>query len=116
MICSLANKHCGKCSKDSIALDNKESNLLLSSLEKGWAIKDKTLLKSLKFKSFKEAIAFIDILAILAEAEGHHPDIHLHHWNKIDITLSTHAIKDLTENDFIIAAKIDQVYKQMIGS
>lgn len=65
--------------------------------------------REFKFKNFKEAIAFINKVADIAESEGHHPDIFLHSWNKVTITLWTHAIKGLFLNDFILAAKIDEI-------
>lgn len=67
--------------------------------------------KEFKFKDFKEALNFVDKVGEIAEHEGHHPDIFLHGWNKVKITLSTHAIKGLSLNDFILAAKIDQLLK-----
>ena len=65
--------------------------------------------RSFDFKDFKEAMNFINKVAELAEAEGHHPDIFLYGYNKVRIILSTHAIKGLSENDFIEAAKIDKI-------
>ena len=59
------------------------------------------------FKDFKEALAFVDKVGTLAEEEGHHPDINLFGFKNVLITLSTHAIGGLSENDFIVAAKID---------
>lgn len=61
------------------------------------------------FKDFKEAIAFVNKVADIAEAEGHHPNILIHSWNKVRIELYTHAIGGLHENDFIIAAKINEL-------
>lgn len=60
------------------------------------------------FKDFKDALVFTDKVGALAESEGHHPDIALS-WGKVGISLSTHAIGGLSENDFILAAKIDQL-------
>lgn len=75
-----------------------------------WSVLDeKEIQKDFKFKNFKEALAFVDKVGELAESEGHHPDINLHNWNKVTITLSTHAIKGLSENDFIMAVKINQL-------
>jgi 4a-hydroxytetrahydrobiopterin dehydratase len=62
-----------------------------------------------EFKDFKEVIAFINKVADIAEAEGHHPDLLLFGWNKLKISLSTHSIDGLSENDFILASKIDQI-------
>ena len=62
--------------------------------------------KEYKFKDFIGAINFVQKVADLAEAEGHHPDIHIH-YNRVMLDLWTHAIGGLSENDFILAAKID---------
>ena len=61
-----------------------------------------------KFKDFKEAMNFVYKVAAIAEEEGHHPDIFIQ-WNKVTLTLWTHAINGLFENDFILAAKIDEL-------
>jgi 4a-hydroxytetrahydrobiopterin dehydratase len=76
----------------------------------GWDAREgKTQLhKHYRFKDFVEAMAFVNALAALAEAEGHHPDFSVH-WNAVDVTLWTHAIGGLSENDFIVAAKLDQL-------
>jgi 4a-hydroxytetrahydrobiopterin dehydratase len=66
------------------------------------------LRREFKFKDFIGAINFVDKVAELAEMEGHHPDIHIH-FNKVMLELSTHAIGGLSENDFIIAAKVDAI-------
>lgn len=63
----------------------------------------------MKFKDFAENIQFVNRIAKLAEKEGHHPDLNIHGWNHLGITLSTHAIAGLSMNDFILAAKIDQL-------
>jgi 4a-hydroxytetrahydrobiopterin dehydratase len=77
---------------------------------KGWKIAETRLEKTLTCLDFKSVIATVNEIAHLAEEEGHHPDMEIHGWNKLTIRLSTHAIKPaggLTENDFILAAKID---------
>ena len=65
------------------------------------------LQKSFEFKDFKEALAFINKVGAIAESEGHHPDIHLVDYKFVNIDLSTHAIGGLSQNDFIVAAKIN---------
>ncbi len=65
--------------------------------------------REFRFKDFKGALAFVDKVGALAEEEGHHPDINLHGFKNVLITLSTHAIGGLSENDFILAAKVDIV-------
>lgn len=78
----------------------------------GWEVlDDKKIRKNYKFKDFKEAMGFVNKVAELAEQEGHHPDILIHGWNKVRLELSTHAIGGLSENDFILAAKIDAIGK-----
>ncbi|OGI85788.1 hypothetical protein A3A01_00640 [Candidatus Nomurabacteria bacterium RIFCSPLOWO2_01_FULL_39_17] len=62
--------------------------------------------KEYKFKDFIGAVNFINLVADIAEEEGHHPDIEIH-YNKVKLILWTHAIGGLSENDFILAAKID---------
>lgn len=68
--------------------------------------KKKKIAREFKFKDFKAAMAFVNKVAEIAEAEQHHPDIHIF-YNLVRLELSTHAIGGLSENDFILAAKID---------
>ncbi len=63
-----------------------------------------------KFPDFRSALAFVNRVGELAEEQGHHPDILLA-WGKVEITIWTHAVDGLTESDFILAAKIDQLAK-----
>ena len=65
--------------------------------------------RELEFADFAAAIAFIDRVAELAEAANHHPDILLHGWNKVRLTLSTHSQGGLTESDFALARQIDEL-------
>ena len=64
--------------------------------------------KLFKFRNFSESIEFVNKVAEIAEEQDHHPDIFIH-WNEVTITLWTHAIKGLFDNDFILAAKIDEI-------
>ena len=66
------------------------------------------IIKQFVFKDFREAIKFVNKVANLAEEEGHHPDIHIF-YNKVSIELSTHNIRGLSENDFILASKIEMI-------
>ncbi|KAE9594804.1 hypothetical protein Lal_00013316 [Lupinus albus] len=67
------------------------------------------LRRSWKVKTFTKGLEFFRRIAELAEAEGHHPDLHLVGWNNVTIEIWTHAVGGLTENDFILAAKIDEL-------
>ena len=68
----------------------------------------KKISKEFKFKNFAEALAFANKVGALAEEEGHHPDLTVK-WGKVGVELSTHSIGGLSENDFIIATKIDEI-------
>jgi len=76
----------------------------------GWLLADdgKKIFREFKFKDFKEAMRFVNVVADIAESEGHHPDIYIF-WNRVRLELSTHAIGGLSENDFILAAKINAI-------
>jgi len=77
-------------------------------ISEAWEVVDnKKLRRGFKFKDFKEAMAFVNKVADLAEAQGHHPDMSIY-YSKVVIELWTHKIKGLFVNDFILAAKIDQ--------
>jgi 4a-hydroxytetrahydrobiopterin dehydratase len=65
--------------------------------------------REFRFKDFKEAIAFVNRVAELAESEGHHPDFEIH-YNRVTLELYTHKINGLHENDFIMAAKINATH------
>ncbi len=82
-----------------------EVRQLLAQLD-GWEVRDGRLRKTYTFRDFRQAMAFLQRLADVAEAEGHHPDFCVH-YNRVDLELWTHAIDGLSENDFILAAKID---------
>ena len=68
----------------------------------------KRISKQFKFKNFLDAMSFANKITPIVEAEGHHPDL-LVGWGKVGVELSTHSIGGLSENDFILAAKIDAI-------
>jgi 4a-hydroxytetrahydrobiopterin dehydratase len=73
-----------------------------------WNVKDDKLRKTFQFEDFVTAMKFLNRVADLAENEGHHPDFSVQ-YGRVDFAISTHDAKGLTENDFILAAKIDQL-------
>lgn len=77
---------------------------------KEWTLHQKSIEREFKFKDFKEAMWFVNQVAAIAESEGHHPDVYVF-YNKVRLQLSTHAIGGLSVNDFIVAAKVDQLKK-----
>jgi 4a-hydroxytetrahydrobiopterin dehydratase len=106
---SLAAKTCVPCRGGVPALKGNELESLLRLLDDGWkVINEHHLEKNYAFPDFKEALAFTNRVGDLAEEQGHHPDIYLA-WGKVVLTIWTHAIDGLTESDFILAAKADQV-------
>jgi 4a-hydroxytetrahydrobiopterin dehydratase len=72
----------------------------------GWKLDDDEIEKEFKFADFKEAMAFVNLVADAAEAANHHPDIEIS-YNKVEMTLSTHSEGGVTEKDFDLAAKIE---------
>jgi 4a-hydroxytetrahydrobiopterin dehydratase len=80
-----------------------------------WALKDEArrIERTYRFGNFREALAFVDQVGALAEAEGHHPDV-CFGWGYATISLQTHKIKGLHENDFILAAKVDQLAASLV--
>ncbi len=70
--------------------------------------------RTFTFKDFKEALAFANKVGAIAEDEGHHPDITVG-WGKVRVFLTTHAIKGLSENDFIVAAKVDKLERESVA-
>ncbi len=85
-----------------------EWKLRLDTEAPGWELRDaKHLQKEFKFKDFKTALGFVNEVGEIAEAEGHHPNIELG-WGFVRILLWTHAINGLSDNDFVMAAKIDK--------
>ena len=71
-------------------------------------IKDHSIKRKFKFEDFQQAMVFVNKVAEIANKEGHHPDIYIF-YNIVDLELYTHAVKGLSENDFIMAAKIDKL-------
>ncbi len=86
---------------------NKETiQTRLRSLQQ-WELLENSILKEFTLKNFADAMAFTTKVALLAEKIGHHPDIYIHSWNKVRITLSTHGEGGITEKDFELAYLID---------
>lgn len=107
----LAKKKCIPCEGGVAPLTRKEAEGLLKELD-GWMLIDdaKLLAKSFRFKNFVETMRFVNSIADIAEAEGHHPDLSVS-YNTLGVELTTHAIDGLSENDFILASKIDLIKK-----
>jgi 4a-hydroxytetrahydrobiopterin dehydratase len=77
----------------------------------GWNSKNGSIEKEFRFKSYLEGLAFANEIGQIAERENHHPDI-LIKWRRVKLTLSTHSVEGLSENDFILAAKSELKYQE----
>ncbi len=106
----LTSKKCVPCEGGALPLAGEQAKNFLAEVSDRWQLLDNKIAADLKFKDFKEAIAFVNKVADLAEEEGHHPDIAIN-YSKVRLVLWTHAIGGLSENDFILAAKINEVLK-----
>lgn len=108
----LAERKCVPCSGGIEPLKGEALEKLLTRLDNGWQIiEEHHLEKHYKFKDFVQALEFVNKIGQTAEQQGHHPDIYLT-WGKVRLTVWTHKIKGLHENDFILAAGADKLYKQ----
>ena len=105
----LAAKHCVPCRGGVPPLQGADLARLAAELPKWQVIEGHHLERTFEFPNFKSALAFVNRIGAVAEEEGHHPDISFG-WGKVTATLYTHKIDGLTESDFILAAKIDDLY------
>jgi 4a-hydroxytetrahydrobiopterin dehydratase len=111
----LTQKHCKPCEGGVSPLNDRDEEEYLKNLS-SWSIdreKIHRIRRSYSLGNFREAIAFVNSVAGIAEEEGHHPDITIH-YNEVVIELYTHAISGLSENDFIVAAKIDALKNNLV--
>ena len=108
----LHKKKCVSCDGNTLPFDTSEIHKYLKKVD-GWSVKKDSkknyyLKKEFKFQNFIKSQKFVNKVSLIAELEGHHPDIHFG-WGYSKIKIFTHAIKGLAESDFILAAKIDQI-------
>lgn len=103
----LADQKCVPCHSDMPPLKKEEAADLARQIP-GWTLKEKEIEREFRFKNFKEAINFINEVAEIANKEDHHPDIFIS-YSKVKLTLSTHNIGGLSKNDFILAAKVNEL-------
>jgi len=108
MATSLADKRCTPCEGGTPPLTAEQVKPLLAQLD-GWKVEEgKKLTKSFRFDNFVQAVDFVNAITPVAETEGHHPDLYVR-WGEVRVYLWTHAIDGLSENDFILASKIDRL-------
>lgn len=109
----LAKKICVPCnSKDIHAMPEDSAKKMLEQVG-GWELATEgdilKLHRAWKVKNFVKGLEFLQLVAAVAEEEGHHPDLHLVGWNNVKIDVWTHSVRGLTDNDFILAAKINNL-------
>ena len=102
----LADKKCVPCRGGVPPLKGKELTALHKIVPKWSVVNQHHITRAFTFPDFKQALDFVNRVGVVAEVQGHHPDILLA-WGKAEITLWTHKIDGLTESDFIMAARID---------
>ena len=105
----LASKACFACEGGTPPMTHTEISKYIKQIDSEWeVIKDHSIKRKFILGDFKQAMVFVNKVAEIANTEGHHPDIYIY-YNVVEIELYTHAVKGLSENDFIMAAKIDKI-------
>ncbi len=104
----LASKTCVPCRGGVPALSGAPLASLHSHVRDWDVVDEHHLARTFTFPDFKTALTFVNHVGNLAEAQGHHPDLYLA-WGKVGVKIWTHKINGLTESDFVLAAKIDQL-------
>ena len=106
---ALASKHCVPCRGGTPPLKGEELEKFRRQLPDWRVVDEHHLEKSFTFPNFKTALEFVNRIGAVAEEEGHHPDLGLG-WGNVKVTTYTHKIGGLSESDFILAAKVDQLF------
>ncbi len=103
----LAVRHCVPCEGGAPPLGAEEADRLLEKLD-GWERQAGTIGRTFRFKSYDQTLAFVNAVAWIARRENHHPDLQVG-YNTCRVSYTTHAVGGLSENDFICAAKVQQL-------
>lgn len=111
---NLKEKSCVPCHSYVPPISFEEKRKYLEGIDPEWKLThdDSRIRREFKFKNFKRALEFANIVGSIAEGEKHHPEIHLG-WGHCDLEIWTHANNNLLENDFILAAKIDEAFRKV---
>jgi 4a-hydroxytetrahydrobiopterin dehydratase len=108
----LADKACVPCRGGVPPMERSEAERLLAQLDEGWRFNDAGHLeRAFEFDDFADALAFANRVGEIAEAEKHHPDLHVS-WGRCAVEIWTHKIAGLTESDFYLAAKTDRAFRE----
>lgn len=111
----LAGKKCKPCEGGVASYSPEEARRQIATLGTGWTLSadSKMIVRNWRLKNFVQAMKLVDEVARIAEEDQHHPDLHVTGYRNVAIELTTHAIGGLSENDFILAAKIDRASVQL---
>ena len=113
---ALHERHCVPCEGGTPPLTGEQIRPLLTQLGRDWALEDavdhEQLWREYRTRDFRSAVDFVNALTPIAETEGHHPDL-LVGWGRVRVMLWTHAAGGLTENDFVLAARIQQLADEL---
>jgi 4a-hydroxytetrahydrobiopterin dehydratase len=110
----LARERCEACTGATPRIGPDEARELATRLDEGWRLGEDTIEREFTSKSFNAAFGLATRVALLAENQGHHPDIEVG-WGRLVVRLTTHAIKGLSRNDFVMAARIDRMTSTASG-
>ena len=108
-VCNLTDRHCKPCEGGVAPMSREEAESTMGQIP-GWVLSNdaKTISQRFEFKGFYKTMAFINAMAWIANSENHHPDFSAG-YNFCEVNFTTHAIDGLSENDFICAAKINDL-------
>jgi 4a-hydroxytetrahydrobiopterin dehydratase len=109
---ALADERCEVCRPGMPHLSDEEASGLMGEVDPAWEIVGghSKLRRRVKTVDFGDSMSKAVAIGFVAEAEGHHPDLHVH-WGRLVVDLTTHAAEGLTRNDFVLAAKIDRILR-----
>lgn len=110
---TLRQRRCQPCTGETPRLDRAATDRLLGEVP-DWEVRGGRLRRVFVFRDFVHAMRFVEAMAALAEAEQHHPDFAVH-YREVEVTIWTHAVDGLSDNDFILAAKIDGLLEESAG-
>jgi len=106
---NLVTHHCVPCEGGTKPLTRPEFSVYLEQVKEWQVVEEKALSREFTFKNFLAVIDFVNQIAKIAEAEGHHPDLFIHDYKHLKVTLTTFAIGGLSINDFVLATKINEL-------
>ncbi len=104
-------EHCAPCADGTRALGPSEAEERLQACP-SWTLELPRLKRSFELPGFRQALAWVNRVGMLAEEEGHHPDFHITRWNQVELVLWTHTLGGLSDNDFVMAREIDRLWER----